>query len=55
MAATEAANREMARGITDVAAAMTRMSENESANADYPNADPVMQVISAMEANMAQI
>ena len=58
--AAEAADREMQKGLTDVAAALTSMASGETVNStitgnSFPGADQIQATLARMEANMGQM
>ena len=55
MAATDAADREMQQGLTDVASALTSLASGETANGSIAGAEQIQATLARMEANMGQM
>ena len=60
MVATDAADREMQKGLTDVASALTSLASVETANStitgnSHPGVDQIQATLARMEANMGQM
>ena len=55
MASTDAADLEMQRGLSDVAAALTSMAAGETANGSIAGAEQLQATLARMESNMGQM
>ena len=55
MAATDAADREMQQGLTDVASALTSLASGETANGSIAGTEQIQATLARMGANMGQM